>query len=334
VKAPGGYETWRFEADDAAGEYRLVAELVEGCCWHGGYHAAYRAFRQRPTRLPPPVPSQSSCVHFALYRQNERIAQFAAPHGAGDFKASAESGAVAVGESHATPQQDRSIHLMLQSPHRAGQHPIVASLDFVPVGTASAPLPAPLFPRAPRPLATPTRWGGQHWWLAPMPLCEVRGSLTLPPHSGPAGPQVIPFAGRGFVDRAFGTAPPGRGLQRMMRGRLLLADRTLAFQLAVLADSRRTVAHLLSADTASASICTVATSVQWDGRTPTQMRYPTRLQFEAQPLELNQPTLLSAEAQALRLVYDLANGGGPTALCEIVYPRRLRLPGISRLLRA
>ena len=332
VSAPGGYETWRFEAEDAAGEYRLLAELVQGCCYHRRYYTAYRAYRHRPTRIAPPVPSDWPCIHLWLYRRGELAASFVSEHAAGEFSASVNNGDVAIGSSRATHRADGSIELALRrGPSTQNGSGIATTLEFVPQGKLPV-VQSPLFPRALRPLASPTRWGGEHWWLATAPRCQVRGSIQLHEAHAPDAPQVIQFTGRGYCDRTFGTAPPGRGLKRMMRGRLLLEDRSLVFQLAMAARSHRTVAHLLEADATAATMRPASVSVRWDGRTPMQMRYPTHIAFEEAGVQLVNPTLLAVQPYGMHLQYELAGRNAETAFCEIVYPRRLRWPGVNQLL--
>src|SRR5687767_5497676 len=68
VRAPGGYEWWTFDAEDAAGDTQLFVTLVEGHETDPGYLRAYARFRRRPTRVPPPVPRGYAFACFALYR--------------------------------------------------------------------------------------------------------------------------------------------------------------------------------------------------------------------------------------------------------------------------
>jgi hypothetical protein len=339
VQAPGGYETWRFDAEDASGDVRFTAELVEGCCWHRGYQAAYRAFGRRPTRRRPPLPADWPCVHVAIRRRSQPPQRFVWTAEAKDFLASASSAAVSIGACKATPLPDGPIRLVLCSPpSKSGATPFSASFDFLPIHPPSPPLRSPLFARPHRPLATPTRWGGEHWWLTPAPLCEVRGTLQLAGDANPASAQTLQFAGRGMHDRTFGTAPPGLELKRTMRGRVLLADRTIAFQLAIPTRTQRTIAHLLEFDASAAApspIRAARAAVQWDGRTTTQMRFPTRLGFAEQAIELANPTAMEIEPHALHLLYEVTLGGKPIAAraeCEVTYPRRLRWTSVNRLM--
>src|SRR5688572_15336455 len=70
VTAPGGYESWHFEAEDAEGR-RLVIEFHDGYPSSRDYLRRYTAFRRRPTRTRPPVPADFPHVSLALFHSGD-----------------------------------------------------------------------------------------------------------------------------------------------------------------------------------------------------------------------------------------------------------------------
>jgi hypothetical protein len=76
VLAPGGYETWHFDAESATGDVRLVAVLGAGSPLDAAYLRRYLQYRRRPTRRPPPVPPDFPFAHFAVYEGERPVAQF------------------------------------------------------------------------------------------------------------------------------------------------------------------------------------------------------------------------------------------------------------------
>src|SRR5579884_2618696 len=69
VAAPGGYECWHFDAEDATGEVRLVACFWEGYPFHPQYVRRFENYLRHPTRNPPPQPREYPCVQFAIYER-------------------------------------------------------------------------------------------------------------------------------------------------------------------------------------------------------------------------------------------------------------------------
>jgi len=92
VTAPGGYEQWYFDAEDAAGQLRMVAIFSQGFVFHPGYLRVYAKYRRWPTRNVPPLPAQFPCVYFVLYRGEEIVGQFISQYPAESFNASDRPG--------------------------------------------------------------------------------------------------------------------------------------------------------------------------------------------------------------------------------------------------
>src|SRR5258705_95308 len=111
VQAPGGYEQWYFDAEDASGEIRIVAILGQRCT--GKEHVRqYARYRRRPTKHRPPLPADWSCARFGVYRGQRELGQFTKAFRAGDFKASAESVEVTVGPNQLTGS-DQGLRLVV-----------------------------------------------------------------------------------------------------------------------------------------------------------------------------------------------------------------------------
>src|SRR5207248_6338708 len=53
VAAPGGYECWRFDAEDSAANFRVVAKLWDGYAFDPAYLRRYALYRRFPTRVDP-----------------------------------------------------------------------------------------------------------------------------------------------------------------------------------------------------------------------------------------------------------------------------------------
>jgi hypothetical protein len=87
VMAPGGYEWWYFDAEDAATDTQVVAIFLEGFVFHTGYLRAYARFVRNPTAAPPPLPGDWPCVYLCVYRAGRSAPVHDAVRAA-DFRAS------------------------------------------------------------------------------------------------------------------------------------------------------------------------------------------------------------------------------------------------------
>ena len=99
VYAPGGYEWWRFEAEDDRGAIRVVADFFNGCPFHAGYVREYRRYLRQPTRRKPPLPENYPCVSFVVYETVRVIAAFSSVFPTGALKASANRLEIEAGEN-------------------------------------------------------------------------------------------------------------------------------------------------------------------------------------------------------------------------------------------
>src|ERR1700761_3568852 len=113
VTAPGGYEWWYFDAEDAAGELRMVAIFFQGFVFHPRYLREYGKYRRRPTRTQPPLPADYPCVYFVLYRGDEIVGQFMSQFPASAFSAATDRLEVSVGPNRINSAESE-IQLKLQ----------------------------------------------------------------------------------------------------------------------------------------------------------------------------------------------------------------------------
>ncbi|MDB5298333.1 MAG: hypothetical protein JWO31_4316 [Phycisphaerales bacterium] len=365
VAAPGGYEWWYFDAEDAAGRYRLVGIFLEGFVFHPGYLRRYTAYRRNPTRRPPPVAGEFPCAYFVLYDGDTIVGQFMEQVRPGDFAASAERPDVRVGASRFRRDADGAYRLSMagtpwrltwRGPRRADGQVLSADLTFRPLSPPGA---------TERRFLSRALSGAEHRWVVADPLCDVSGTIHLGPapvtradgsvpltaagaaagaEDRPAVGQTIAFAGRGYHDHNYGTAPIGPGLKRWVWGRAIVpgapaaggGDRMYTFHFARARDRRLPdEVHLVRADAAGrADVPVAAAAVDWSRRSPLGLAYPAAINFPPY-LALSNPRVIDSTPFYLRLVYDAAVDGGAsrtTAFCEVAYPHRLRWPVLGRMI--
>jgi hypothetical protein len=186
VTAPGGYEWWHFDAEDEAGEVRVVARLYDGHPFDAEYVRAYRRFLRNPTLRTPPMPVDFPYAELAVYRGETIWGQFGVRFPRGAFIGSVDRLEVALGPNRLT-KADRVFRLLM-SDAAAGMR---AELRFSP---SSATTPLVKTPPAPRQLTS------EQAWIAAECACDVEGSVTV------AG-ERREFRGRGHHDHRYGTAP-------------------------------------------------------------------------------------------------------------------------------
>lgn len=222
VTAPGGYETWHFDAEDEEGDLRIIVTFSQGSSLDGEYRRLYLAFLDKPTKRLPPVPAESPSVSFVLWQKGETLARFAYRYPPEAFDAS-----------------PAGLDL------RAGPHRVVSGaggtfaltvgevLSTVAAARVSADLWfTPKFSVAPIERRFPSRIvaGADHFWVIANPLCAVSGTVRL--IDAPSLRQrEIHFGGRGYHDHRYGTAPlyATSGVS-WVRGRALFDDHADAFQ--------------------------------------------------------------------------------------------------------
>lgn len=344
VTAPGGYEWWYFDAEDPAGRVRLVAIFLEGFVFHPGYLRRYARYRRRPTRVAPPVPGEYPCAYFVLYEDGKIAGQFMSQYPAGAFAASPDRPDVRVGPNRFRREADGSLRLSLsgtpwrltwRGPKLLDDQALSAELTFRP-RTPGGP------GAAERTFLSRRLSGADHRWVIADPLCDVAGTVSL---GGPAGSggRSVAFAGRGYHDHNYGTAPIGPGLERWVWGRAITggadgaaADLMYTFHFARARDrGLPDELHLVRADAGGRADVPVArAAVDWCRRTALGLAYPDAVDFSPH-LRLSNPRVVDSAPFYMRLVYDAALDGGcrrTTALCEVAYPHRLRWPVLGRMI--
>lgn len=172
----------------------------------------------------------------------------------------------------------------------------------------------PRFPAEPiqKEFPAPELGGPQHWWVLAGPCCEVSGEIRI-------GDRKLSIDALGYHDHCFGTAPLGLGYQRWMRCRILLPGGAIAFELA---DDQ--ILAIKADDLGIAEIPAQTLSITWDRRTLWGLTYPSAMTF-GPDLLLRGPRVIDSSPASLRAIFDAYVDGEPArALCELVYPQRLR----------
>ena len=332
VAAPGGYEWWYFDAEDAATDTQLVAIFMEGSVFHPGYIRAYERYRKRPTRVPPPLPRDYVCAYFVVYRGGRILHQFVTQYPASEFTAATDRLDVRIGPNHCRVDSDGTIRLTLKGtpwvltgrgPQTLVRRTLSAELAFKPK-LSHPPMQRTFLSRA--------ITGADHHWVLANPLCAVSGTIEV---TGRATDR-IDFTGRGYHDHNYGSAPIGAGLKRWMWGRVLMADRALVFHR--VEPVRRILGpdiHLVDASPNELFDARPAwtTSTGWNLHTRLRLSYLEAATYE-EALRLERPRVVDAAPFYLRLIYDAVIDGSPggTAFCQIAYPHRLRWPVLGRMI--
>ena len=323
VIAPGGYETWHFDAESTSGDVRLAAVLGVGWPLDSSYLRRYLRYRRRPTRRPPPVPAECPFAHFAAYEGARLLAEFTASADPAEFAASPHEPAVRVGGNELVREPDGALSVRLRglasrsAATGSGGGCLSAQLVFRPL------LPHPPFETA---LLGPQVSSDLHRWVIAAPSCQVSGSVTLSPDGGDgsrAGAREIDFRGRGSHDHRYGTGPLGATLRRWASGHAFLGDTAYAFHVARpldrgLDDDVRVVR---CDDGGVRPISEVPSHVDWRAGQARQS-YPNELDCGGR-LCLVRPRVIDAAGGRVRLQYLASDDGGRsgTAWCEVASPR-------------
>jgi hypothetical protein len=288
IAAPGGYEAWHFYAEDLIQPIRIVFSFHHGLALHPDYLRRFDAYRRRPTRNPPPLPSQYPCLHWAIFENEKRAASSTLQFPPGAFQADGTS---------LTLGPNRLIFI---------QDDITAQISRIDESFSGELVFHPILPRGLVENIYP-----EHYWIPARPLCGVRGEIRL-------GARTIAFNGLGRQDQYYGTAPLACAAARWMRGAVLFPRAAVAFQAA---DERAVV---VAAD--EASVRTVENSplnVQSIRRGLWIPPYPSAIDFGGWLILRNGRVVDSSPAQ-LRLLFDAyVDGEQSTAWVEIAYPKRL-----------
>jgi hypothetical protein len=301
VTAPGGYEWWSFDAQSDSGDVHFVARFYDGFAFHPDFLRRYARYRRRPTRHVPPVPADYPRVEFALCERGQPARAVARDFPAGSFTAAGREPGAKLGPN-LFRREGGSIRLRLDDAA------LSADLDF-----------RPLLPHRPHERALLRRGptGAEHFWVLSDALCAVEGSIRVD-----GGARTIAFAGRGYRDHHFGTAPWGTTFDRWIRGRAFVGESVYAFHHEVVRGRTEVRATtLVRADIAEVR------ELQAEGPTVVARKgrgavgaFPEALHFVKSGLSLANPRELDAISSGCLVVYDaIADGGAArgTALCEV-----------------
>jgi carotenoid 1,2-hydratase len=329
VRAPGGYEWWYFDAEDGSTDTQIVAIYLHGFIFHPGYLRAYAKYVRRPTKTLPPLPDDFACMYLVVYRGGRILTQIMTQVPASAYAAATDAVNVRVGPSTLTNDagtlrlhvEGRPWELTWQGPVTAERGRVTADLTFAPT-LPHAAHERRFFSRA--------MTGAEHHWVLANPHCGVSGRVRVTDESTGAD-ETIAFAGVGYHDHNYGTAPIGPGLARWFWGRALLADRVVTFHVAV-PRAGPAESHLVIAGPEGVEEAAVPPVIAYDRRTSLGLAYPSRAEWPG-VLTLTAPRVIDASPFYLRLQYKADAGGvSTTAFTELAYPHRLRWPVLGRMI--
>lgn len=315
VTAPGGYEWWYFDAEDVECDRRIVAALCDGFAFHPEYLRRYNAYARDPTRVAPPRSSQYICAHFAVYHVGKVEHQFLAQYPAEQFEARRDTRHVTIGPNRFSAGTTPQLLELFMAGRSSSQTALSARLEF-----------APRFDHTPNELELCPRsfTGATHRWIIANALCDVNGEIHV------ADSTMIPFRGRGYHDHHYGTRPIGSDIKQWFGGRLLLDDRCITFHLTC------PQVQLIEIDSTGAQeleIEIAQVELDWSQKSAGWLRYPLQARF-GDVLMLANPQVMDSSPFDLRILYDATLRGTKVAraLCGVVYPQRLRMPILGRVI--
>jgi hypothetical protein len=298
VSAPGGYESWSFHAHDFARDLHLTVTFWDGYTFLPTYLRRYRKYLKNPTRRLPPFPVQYPAVVGTLYRAGEAPLRFASVYPRGSLIGDVERGDVRIGGDGFEHYDDGTVQLHFE------QSAFSATLTFENAIANSA---------------CKCDWMRDHAWMVTRPVCKVEGVIR-------AQEMADEFAGVGYQEHRFGTKPITFSARRCFSGHALFGDEFVSFQLG--GDDTVHVARLCNGDV---KIASVAAEMSWSGKRG-MIRFPTKVQASS-VLRLANPRVLDAGLYRGAVVYDAESEEKKSpAFCEVIYPRRLLGPVMSRVI--
>jgi hypothetical protein len=208
VAAPGGYEWWRFDAEDAGRKLRVTIELFDGDPFDEGYLRAYRQYRRRPTRLAPPVPREYPRARLVVIEAGRLLRHVDRRLEPGSVGPAGDGEGLRVGPWTLRGDDE-------------GAGGVVISATELPVSALGETRDVRLAfrPRDPRPpelrrFDAGERSAVDHWVECPSGF-DVGVAFTRPA-GDEAGTDLV-FEGRGRFDHFYGTGPMGNELRARIR---------------------------------------------------------------------------------------------------------------------
>ncbi len=331
VIAPGGYEWWYVDAEDATTDTQVVAILLDGFVFHPQYRRRFKQFARRPTKNSPPLAADYPCAYMVIYQNGKIAAQFMSQFPPGSFAASDTEPKAAVGPNTFERQPDGSLLWTLSgTPWEIGSRGPRTLIGETLGGTLRLQ-PTLTAPPVQREFLSRAMTGADHQWVIANPHCTFTAELS---QTGAPATKAWSLSGRAYHDHNFGTGPLGPGLARWVWGRLLLQDCVYTFHHAVPRDrSLPAETHLLRGEGATLeSIAVDKVEADWSAQTALLLTHPRRIAFDNR-LILTNPRMIDLAPFYMRLQYDAVTPeGGGKAFCEVAYPHRLLWPVLGRMI--
>jgi hypothetical protein len=270
VRSPGGFEWWRFDAEDDAGR-RVAVDFFDGDPFDARSAAAYRRYRRGPTRHAPPVPHDYPRFRMTIDAPAGTRTEYST---AQPIETSSDTLRLKIAD--ATGIADGSGALLL----RAGSAMTAVDLAFSPI--AADPFRAELHPDL--------------QWILAAPRCTVSGTITI------AG-RATPFLGRGYQDHFVGLHPISQMMAGWFFGRVLLANGAIFFHECTLAGENRASIRIVRASADGvAEESLKSASMKLQPALPWRAAYPLAATF-SNGLSLDSPRIVRSSASVVELAY-------------------------------
>lgn len=332
VRAPGGYEWWYFDAEDATADVQLVAILLDGFVFHPGYLRRHFRYLRAPTRHTPATAGDYPCAYFVLYERGRVAAQFMTQYPPGSLRASRQRPEVTLGPNRFIEKDDDLALCLSGTPWSlTARGPVTHHDQHLDVRWRISPISR----HAPheRPFLSRAMTGSDHQWVLAAPHSRFTATVRL---DRPTGGRTWQLAGHAYHDHNYGTGPLGPGLHRWIWGRALFEDACYTFHYAVPQDpDLPPEPHMLRvtprAGVEDVSPAARSVNASFNRRSSLLLAYPGRL--ELGPMHLMQPRIVDNTPFYLRLTYAAdCEGRTGRAFCEVAYPHRLRWPVLGRMI--
>jgi hypothetical protein len=294
IRAPGGYETWRFAAHDPANQIWITANFDRGFACRE-YIRRYLRYRRWPTRFPPPLPKDYLGIR-GWIRLRDWQTSWSAQIDPAMF-VDLDDGGIEMGpnrffHSVAGGMNVRSSGINLVFNPRHPQEPLESNTT-------------PAYPEK----------GETHRWIIPDGLCDVTGTIQI-------GETKLAFAGTGVRDQQYGTSPRLRG---SFGGYLIVKDKALIFQ-------TTDPTHVVTTDATSLKIESEAAPRTHRHRSMWGLSYPHELKLKGEALLWN-PKIIQSNPSSARVEYDADwQGERAVAMCEVAAPHRIGWPIVGSLI--